>query len=119
VLPARAGKRDVVAALATDSGRITIYDDETGTVVGVGADLAGTSPTGAPLVGHAPIALARDPVLKPGNVARLYVVSFQESYVTAIDVPLDDPAAACLVAAGGGCAAGPDAVRRISGGVAP
>jgi hypothetical protein len=119
VLPPRAGQRDLVAALATDSGRVTIYDDQTGTVIGIGADLAGTEPTGAPLLGHSPIALALDPVVRTGNVARLYVASFQESYVTSIDVPLDDPAAACLVAPGGGCAAGPDTVRRISGGVAP
>ncbi len=112
-LPPRAGLRDLVAALATDSGRVTIYDDEAGAVVAtIGADLAGT---GAPLLGHVPIALAVDPVVR-GNVARLYVASFQESYVTAIDVPLDDPAAACLVGVGGGCAAGPDTVRRISGG---
>jgi hypothetical protein len=120
VLPERAGKRDLVAALATDSGRITIYDDETGTVVGIGANLEGEPATGAPLVGHAPIALALDPVPKAGGtVARLYAVSFQESFVTPIDVPLEDPAAACLVAPAGGCASGPATVRHIKGGVAP
>jgi hypothetical protein len=114
VLPSRgAGRGDLVAALATDSGRVTLYDDETGSVVGIGADLAGT---GAPLAGRVPVALAVDP--RPSDPARLYVASFQESFVSAIDVPLNDPEAACLVAPGGGCATGAASVRRIRGGVA-
>jgi hypothetical protein len=114
VLPRTDGRRDVVAALATDSGRLTIYDDDTGAVVAIGADLEGTDPTGAPLLGHVPVALAADPSV-PG---RLYVGSFQESFVTTIDVAVQaTPATACLVAPGGGCAVGPDfAPRRISGG---
>lgn len=125
VLPPRAGKRDVVAALAADSGRVVIYDDETGAVAAIGADLTQppgdpTSPTGAPLVGRAPFGLAVDP--SATTVGRLYVGSFQESFVTPIDVPLDDPTAACLVApasAGGSCIALGATPRRISSGVTP
>jgi hypothetical protein len=102
-LPARAGgRRDVVAALATDSGVLWLYDDDTGELVALGRDEL----TGHPLVGRVPFGLAADPVAVAG-VARLYVGSFQESFVTRIDVPLDDPGAAAIL---------PD---RLTGGVTP
>lgn len=93
VLPARAGKRDVVAALAADDGVVWIYDDDTGGRVAIGRDPT----TGTPIVGGLPWGLAVVPEVLPGtNVARVYVGSFQESFVTPIDVPLDDPAAAAI-----------------------
>jgi hypothetical protein len=101
-LPARAGQRDLVAALATDSGVLWLYDDETGELVALGRDEL----TGHPQVGRVPFGLAVDPVAVAG-VARLYVGSFQESFVTRIDVPLDDPGAAAVL---------PD---RLTGGVTP
>lgn len=101
-LPARAGQRDLVAALASDSGVLWLYDDETGELVSIGRDEL----TGHPQIGRVPFGLAADPVAA-GGVARLYVGSFQESFVTRIDVPLDDPAAAAVL---------PD---RLTGGVTP
>jgi hypothetical protein len=122
VLPARAGRRDVVAALAADDGVLWVYDDETGSAVAIGRDLTrppgAGAPTGAPEVGHVPFGLALDPAPLAGNVARLYVGSFQESFVTPIDVPLDDPETTCLVSAAGGCTVLRDEVRRIGGGLA-
>jgi hypothetical protein len=100
VLPPRAGKRDVVAALAADDGVLWIYDDETGGRVALGRDPV----TGAPLVGHVPSGLAVDPVAlagSAGEVARVYVGSFRENFVTPIDVPLDAPENACLITSGG------------------
>jgi hypothetical protein len=133
VLPARAGMRDVVAALAADDGLLWIYDDETGAAVMMGRDLTQpegdpTEPTGAPLVGHSPFGLAVSPILLPGDVARLYVGSFEENgFVTPVNVPLATPAAACLVAPGGAAEGGPEACvpgpditpLRIRGGVTP
>ncbi len=93
VLPARAGKRDVVAALATDDGVVWIYDDDTGARVAIGRDPG----TGAPSVGHTPYSLAAAPEVLPGtNTARVYVGSFDDDWVTPIDVPLDDPTAATI-----------------------
>jgi hypothetical protein len=96
VLPQRfdattgAPRRDVVAALAADDGAVWIYDDETGSSVAIGRD----PDTGAPRVGRAPHGLAVAPEVLPGKpvpTARVYVGSFEESFVTAIDVPLDHP----------------------------
>jgi hypothetical protein len=108
VLPPRPGKRDVVAALAADDAVVWIYDDDTRARVAIGRDPR----TGAPLVGKTPWGLAVAPAVLPGtNVARVYAGSFQESFVTPIDVPLDDPAAAGIAVDGQG------APRRIGGGV--
>jgi hypothetical protein len=99
VLPQRfdpitgAPRPDVVAALAADDGVVWIYDDETGARVAIGR----SPKTGAPSVGPVPWGLAVDPEVLPGtNVARVYAGSFQESFVTPIDVPLDDPGAAAV-----------------------
>lgn len=127
VLPSRARadgslKRDVVAAL--DGTALTIYDDETGDVRVFGVDPA----TGAPVLGRFPWGIAVDaqpdgagctpPVPANGGcVARLYVGSFQESFVTPIDVPLDDPASACIVSTAGTClGASASTPGRITGG---
>jgi hypothetical protein len=109
VLPKRSGLRDVVAAMAADDGVVWIYDDETGTRVALGRDPA----TGAPVTGQGPFALGVDPAALPGtNVARVYVGSFREHFVTPIDVPLDNPAAAAIPVVDGN-------LRRIVGGVTP
>jgi len=89
VLPAReplGTRRDVVAALAIDDGEVWIYDDENLSI----ASFLRSGVTGAPELGHQPYGLAADPELV-GTVARLYVSSFSESFVTPIDVPLDAP----------------------------
>jgi len=89
VLPAReplGTRRDVVAALAIDDGEVWIYDDENLSI----ASFLRSGVTGAPELGHQPYGLAADPELV-GTVARLYVSSFSESFITPIDVPLDAP----------------------------
>jgi hypothetical protein len=113
VLPQRldaggAPRPDVVAALAADDGVVWIYDDESGAAFPIGRDPG----TGAPRVGHTPYGLAVAPEVlagKPVPTARVYVGSFEESFVTAIDVPLDNPES---IAANPGAA-----MRRIAGGV--
>ncbi len=89
VLPARqplGTRRDVVAALAIDDGEVWIYDDEALSL----APFLRSGVTGAPELGHQPYGLAADPELV-GTMARLYVSSFSESFITPIDVPLDAP----------------------------
>ncbi len=108
VLPARPGKRDVVVALAAADEVLWIYDDDTGASTAIGRSPA----TGAPLVGQGPAAIAVDPVVLPGNVARVYVGSFREHFVTPVDVPLDDPEAAAIPLDNA-------LPRRITGGVTP
>jgi hypothetical protein len=102
VLPARPGQRDLVALIASDSGDLLIYDDQTGEL----KRFARNAKTGAPLLGHAPWGLAvqplpagtgREPCLG-GACARIFVGSFGESFVTAIDVPLDAPMSADFAA---------------------
>jgi hypothetical protein len=105
VLPARAGRRDALAAVASDDGFLWLYDDDSGalTLFQRGRDLV----TGAPQLGRVLSGLAVDPELS-GTTARLWVGSYQDSYVTPVDVPLDDPGAATYA---------PDGTRRrISGG---
>jgi hypothetical protein len=97
VLPPRAGKRDVVAALAGDDGVLWIYDDDTGGRVAIGRDPG----TGAPTVGRGPFPLAVDPDPLAG-VARVYVGSFREYFVTPVDVPLAAPETAHIVTASDG-----------------
>jgi hypothetical protein len=82
----RPGNADVVAVLAVDEGELLIYDDETRSV----HTFTRSDATGAPELGHQPYGLAWDPALV-GTMARLYVGSFAESFVTPIDVPLDAP----------------------------
>ena len=105
VLPARAGQRDVVVALAVGDGELWIYDDETLAVSVFGRPSA-SGATGAPVLGHDPYGLAVDPDLV-GTMGRVYVGSWRDSFVTPIDVPLDAPDRASF--AGG-------AQRRITGG---
>lgn len=105
VLPQRPGLRDIVAAIAVDDGIVTILDDETG-VIKEFRPVEGDSATGAPVLGRQPYGLAVDPELV-GTMARLYVGSYGENFVTPIDVPLDAPDATHFA---GGTA------RRITGG---
>ncbi|HEY6002716.1 MAG TPA: hypothetical protein VIV57_07560 [Anaeromyxobacter sp.] len=92
LLPGRAGKRDVVAALTVDDPALLLFDDDNDASVVIGRDIVSTPShvaTGHPWLGTQTFGLAVDPVAT-GGVARVYVGSFQESYVTPIDVPLDD-----------------------------
>lgn len=92
VLPARAGKRDLVAMTATDDGVLAIYDDDAGALARV---FARDAITGAPEVGRQPFGLAVQDL--GGGLARLFVGSFERAYVTPVDVPLDAPDEARLV----------------------
>ena len=92
VLPARAGKRDLVAMTATDDGVLAVYDDDAGALARV---FSRDAVTGAPEVGRQPFGLAVQDL--GAGVARLYVGSFERAYVTPVDVPLDSPDGAHLV----------------------
>lgn len=94
VLPPRGGGlRDLVAITATEDGMVWIYDDETGAMRDVfGRDQV----TGAPRAGREPFALAVQDL--GTGVARVYVASFIDNFVSAIDVPLTGAAAAAFVA---------------------
>jgi hypothetical protein len=104
VLPGRGPLiRDVVAAIASDSGDLVIYDDETGERRRFARDPS----TGAPLLGRVPWSLAVQPLPEGASAvcgaapcARIFVSSFEESFVTAIDVPLDAPTTADFAARG-------------------
>lgn len=85
VLPVRPGMGDVVAVTASDDGLLWLYDDEAGTLVRVfGHDPS----TGIPVLGRKPFGLA---VRDDGATARLFVSSFEDGFVTPLDVPLDAP----------------------------
>jgi hypothetical protein len=100
VLPARSGQRDVVAALAIDAGELWVYDDQTRGVAVIGRE------GGPPILGHQPFGLAVDP--DPlATIARLYVGSFADGWVTPLAIPLADPSDVPTTAAG---------LRRIRGG---
>jgi hypothetical protein len=91
VLPRRPGKRDVVAVTVSDEGLLWIYDDDVGAMARVfGRD----DVTGAPLLGRVPYGIA---VQDRGTSARLYVSAFDSSYVTPVDVPLDNPGEAAIL----------------------
>lgn len=86
LLPGRGpAVREVVAMLASDSGELLLFDDETDDAVLIGRDPG----SGHPLLGASPFGLAVDPVAS-GGLAHVYVGSFLESFVTRIDVTLAD-----------------------------
>lgn len=85
VLPVRPGLGDVVAVTASDDGLLWLYDDEQESLVrAFGPDPS----TGIPVLGRKPFALA---VRDDGATARLFVSSFEDGFVTPLDVPLDAP----------------------------
>lgn len=92
VLP-REGRPDLVAVTASDDGILWIYDDEDGVMKKA---IARDASTGAPRLGERPFGLAADPAVTTGTV-RLYVGSFEDGYVTPVDVPLDAPQDAAIV----------------------
>jgi hypothetical protein len=90
VIP-RPGMPDLVAVTALDDHLLWLYDDDAGAMVKV----FGRDASGVPSLGHQPTAIAsRD---MGGGVVRLFVTSYQDHWVSAIDVPLADPSAATLV----------------------
>jgi hypothetical protein len=116
VLPARPGKRDLVAITCDTQGALALYDDDVGKVVG----LVGLDPgTGQPLLGRQPFGLAVElidpsravtapfvpassaslayswppyqpsPCVAGDQCVRLYVASFAQSFVSILEL---DPA---------------------------
>jgi hypothetical protein len=114
--PGVAGQRDVVAALGADDGVLLLHDDESGEDVYFGRDAEG-----APLIGHGAFGLAVDAEASASGIGRLYVGSFEDDFVTAVDVPLDDVRNASLVREPPNPLdpGAVPAIRRITGGVTP
>ena len=89
--------RDLVAVTCTDDNTVVLYDDDTGSVAKV-FDVCGgvpgeTAPApcdlGNPLTGKQPFGLAVESLATTGN-ARLYVGSFDRSWVNVIEInPID------------------------------
>ncbi len=85
---------DIVVTAAVTDDVVWIYDDETGAV----AKVIGRLASGVPEVGHMPSGLtSRD--MGNGNV-RVYVASYEDHWVSAVDIPIADPGAAYVVHAG-------------------
>jgi hypothetical protein len=92
--------RDLVAISCTDDNTVVLYDDDTGSVAQVfdvcGAGPGPTAPPpcdpGNPLTGKQPFGLATE-TLSSGHV-RLYVGSFDRSWVNVIEIDPLNPAAA-------------------------
>lgn len=98
VLPPRpGGVRDLVALTASEDGNVWIYDDETGAMRDV---FRRDATTGRPVLGRAPFGLAVQDLRPAGageGSARVFVGSFEDDFVTAIDVPLQGGAPATIV----------------------
>ncbi len=108
-------QRDLVAITATEDGRFLIYDDEAGRM----RDVFGRDPvTGEPSVGRSPFGLAvQDLRAQPGTGdgnARVFVGSFLDDFVTAVDVPLSGPAPADFVREGTGPSAPPRRIGQVT-----
>lgn len=92
VLPRPTGwpvtRRDVIAVVSSDTGSLTVLDDETGAMDVFGLDASGPSATGAPILGHQAYGLAVDPLLS-GSTARLWIGSFLDGFITPLDVTVD------------------------------
>lgn len=94
VIP-RPGRPDLVVVAAIEDDLVWIYDDEVGALVKV----FGRDPrTGVPVLGHAPAGLATRAL--SGGIVRVFVSSYQDDWVSAIDVDTNAPASAYVVRAG-------------------
>jgi hypothetical protein len=98
VIP-RAGQRDLVVVSSTDDGTVSLYDDETGTVARVfelcpdtpDPSIPAPCPAGRPSLGKQPFGLAVEQPFTRRDVpdtklARLYVGSFDRSWVNVIEI---------------------------------
>lgn len=90
--------RDLVAVTCTDDNTVVLYDDDTGVVSRV-FDICTTTESapvpcalGDPLTGKQPFGLAVELLANTGN-ARLYVGSFDRSWVNVIEIDPLNPAA--------------------------
>jgi hypothetical protein len=82
----RPGKRPLVAITAIDDDLLWIYDDDIGAMVKV----FGRDARGVPALGHLPSAIATQ-LVDGGATVRLFVTSYQDNWVSAVDLPLDAP----------------------------
>lgn len=93
VIP-RPGKRDLIAIAAVDDSLLWLWDDEVGAMVKVfGRDASGLPVLGQRLAGITSMELAG----ATAPTVRLFVTSYKDDWVSAVDVPLDDPSAAAVV----------------------
>jgi len=102
----RDGQRDLVAITSTDDAALTLYDDEVGEIARVfglfgrcdsESDNANAPPPcdpGKPLLGKQPFGLAVQPLTPTASQARLFVGSFDRSWVNVIDIDPSRPQAA-------------------------
>ncbi len=100
---ARPGERDLVALTCNTEGSLIFYDDEVGAVVyRMGLDQA----TGKPLLGRQPFGLAAEPrggagqgacLSGAGPCTRLYVASFDQSWVSVVELNPAEPSRAVVV----------------------
>jgi hypothetical protein len=106
-------QRDLVAVTAAEDGLVWIYDDEAGAMRDVfGRDAV----TGSPGAGRTPFGLAVQDLRLTGTgegSARVYVSSFRDDYVTALDVPLSGSAPADYVRDGTTPAAPPRRIGQV------
>ena len=115
VIP-RTGKHDLVAVTAIDDHLLWLYDDELGAMVKV----FGRTEQGLLPLGHRVSGLASQDQGN-GNVW-LYVSSYQDHWVSVVNVPLDDPdqAAVLLDSTGNSCSPGVSpCYLHLQPGVAP
>ncbi len=117
VLPPRSGKKDLVAVTCTDDGTLVLYDDEIGAVA---ASIGLDQTTGKPILGQQPFGLAVESQartsgchLTGSTCDRLYVGSFDRSWVNVVEVNPDNPSegwSGCTAATSADC---PALVKRI------
>jgi hypothetical protein len=92
VLPRGVGQPDLVVVTALEDDRLWIYDDGAGAMVKV---FARDPLTGVPPLGHMPSGLAARDL--GGGTVRIFVSSYHDHWVSAVDVPLADPSGAYVV----------------------
>ncbi len=91
VIP-RSNKRDLIVATALEDDLVWIYDDDTGVMVKV----FGRDPnTGVPPLGSYPTGLAAMDL--GGGTTRVFVSSYHDHWISAVDIPVDTPSAASIV----------------------
>jgi hypothetical protein len=90
----RAGRGDLVVVAALDDDLLWIYDDDVGGMVKVFGRLA----SGVPELGHMPSGLVSQDL--GSGTMRVYVSSYEDHWVSAVDIPLDTPDQAYVVRTG-------------------
>ncbi len=90
----REGRGDLVVTTAVHDDLLWIFDDERGVMARVFGRLA----TGVPELGHKPTGLASRAL--DGDTVRVFVTSYEDHWVSAVDIPLADPTEASVAVDG-------------------